>query len=158
MKIIHAEDIQSHFNIAIVVSRFNEDITERLLSGALERLKELEFEEKHITVAWVPGAVEIPITAQRFANTKKYEVIICLGAVIQGDTDHYQYVCEQVNQGCQRVALSHNIPLIFGVLTTKNKEQALERVDGPSHHGRSSADAAYEMVSVLRQIEILSSL
>ncbi len=153
MRTIHAEDIHSDFNIAIVVSRFNQDITDKLLAGALERLKELEFSDEKITVVWVPGAVEIPVVAQRLAKHGEYATVICMGAVIYGETNHYEYVCQQVTQGCQRVALDHELPVIFGILTTKNLEQAQDRVGGKrGHHGRDCADAAYEMVSVLRQI------
>lgn len=153
VRTIRAEDIQSNFNVAIVVSRFNSDITNKLLEGAIERLHELEFADDQITVVWVPGAVEIPIVAQRLAKDNEYAAIITLGAVVYGETYHFDYVCDQVSQGCQRVALDNDIPVIFGVLTTKSMEQAIERVGGKrGHHGRESADAAYEMVSVLRQI------
>jgi len=155
MRNIHAEDIKPTFNIAIVVSRFNFDITERLCQGAVDRLHELGFGHEQLTVVWVPGAVEIPLTAQRLAKTGHYEAIIALGAVIQGETTHMQYVCEQASQGCQQVMLQHDIPVIFGVLTTLNDEQALERVGGShGHKGRDAADAAYEMVSVLRQVSL----
>ncbi|NNM59307.1 MAG: 6,7-dimethyl-8-ribityllumazine synthase [Legionellales bacterium] len=153
MRKIQAEDIKPTFDIAIVVSRFNIEITEALCGGAVQRLRELGFKNECIDVVWVPGAVEIPITAQRLAKTKKYEVIIVLGAVIQGETVHMDYVCEQVSQGCQRIMLDYEIPVIFGVLTTLNEDQARERVGGShGHKGRDAADAAYEMVSVLRQI------
>ncbi|MFN7096329.1 MAG: 6,7-dimethyl-8-ribityllumazine synthase [Gammaproteobacteria bacterium] len=153
MRTIHAEDIKPNFNIAIVISRFNTEIVERLYQGTIERLNELGFSNEHITSVWVPGAIEIPLTAQRLAKTSHYEVIISLGAVIQGETMHMQYVCDQVSQGCQQVMLTYNIPIIFGVLTTHNDEQALERTGGShGHKGRDMADAAYEMVSILRQI------
>ena len=153
MKVIRAEDIQSNFNVAIVVSRFNEQITNRLLEGAVERLHELEFSDDQITIIWVPGAVEIPVVAQRLAKRNEYAAIITFGAVVEGETYHFDYVCDSVTQGCQRVSLDHDIPVIFGILTTKNMEQALDRVGGKrGHHGRDCADAAYEMVSVLRQL------
>ena len=154
MKSIIAKDIAAGFNIVIVVSRFNENVTQKLLQGALERLRELEFEKHQITVAHVPGAVELPVTAQAFAKTGSVDAIVCLGAVIRGETTHYDYVCSQVSKGCQRVALDYNIPVIFGVLTTENKEQALARAGGArGHKGRDAIDTAYEMVSVLRQIK-----
>jgi 6,7-dimethyl-8-ribityllumazine synthase len=153
MHTIHAEDIKPSFNIAIVVSRFNIEVTERLCQGAIERLEELGFSNEQITTLWVPGAVEIPLAAQRLAKTGHYEVIIALGAVIQGETLHMQYVCEQVSQGCQHVMLKYDIPVIFGVLTTQDDEQAFERIGGShGHKGRDAADAAYEVVSVLRQV------
>jgi 6,7-dimethyl-8-ribityllumazine synthase len=153
MRIITAKKLKEVYNVAIVVSRFNEDITQRLLEGAVQRLKELDFADEHITVVWVPGAVEIPLTAQRLARADNIEVIICLGAVIRGETSHYDYVCEQVSQGCQKVSLEQDIPVIFGILTTENEEQALDRLGGKhGHKGRDAVDAALEMVSVLRQI------
>ena len=143
------------FNIAIVVSRFNQSITEELLNGALQRLKELNFPEQHITIVRVPGAVEIGLTAQQIAiSDENCLAIICLGAVIRGETDHYDYVCQQVSYACQKVALQESIPVIFGVLTTDNEEQALARIDGNRcHKGRDAVDAAMEMISVLEQIE-----
>ncbi len=153
MKIIRAQKIKQHFNVALVVGRFNEDVTRRLYEGALERLKELAFADEHITVVWVPGAIEIPLTAQRLARTNSYEVIICLGTVIRGETGHYEYVCNQASTGCQTVALENDIPVIFGVLTTENEAQALERAGGQQgNKGRDAVDAALEMVSVLCQI------
>ena len=153
MPVIQAEKITPDVSIAIVVSRFNLEITQELLTGAVTRLFELGFTEENITIAWVPGAVEIPITAQRFAEAEKYEAVICLGAVIFGETRHFDYVCDQVSQGCQNVALEYGLPVIFGVLTTDNKEQARDRVGGAKgHYGRQSADAAVEMISVLSQI------
>jgi len=154
MRTITAHDLKTQFNIAIVISRFNEAITHKLYEGAILRLKELEFAEDQITVVWVPGAIEIPITAQSLATTNTYEAIVCLGAVIRGETNHYEYVCQQVSYGCQKVALKNSIPIIFGVLTTDNEEQALARVGGNhGHKGRDAIDAAFEMASVLRQID-----
>ncbi|MGE3919874.1 MAG: 6,7-dimethyl-8-ribityllumazine synthase [Gammaproteobacteria bacterium] len=153
MKQIIAQDIKSQFNIAIVISRFNEEITQQLYEGAIERLRELNFSEDQITVIWVPGAVEIPVVTQRIAQQDAFEAIICLGAVIRGETDHYDYVCRMVSDGCQRVALENDVPVIFGVLTTENEEQAQDRVGGAhGNKGRYCVDAAFEMVSVLRQV------
>jgi len=136
-------------NIAIAVSRFNQDITQRLLQGAVERLSELGVSKEEIAIVWVPGAVELPLAAQRFAQ-QEYEAVICLGAVIRGETDHYDYVCQQVSYGCQRVALDYDIPVIFGVLTTANLEQALARTGGGhSHKGREAADAAMQMITLM---------
>lgn len=144
------------FPVAIVVSTFNEHVTEKLSQGALDRLKELGFLEKKIAMVKVPGAVEIPLAAQALAKTGLYEAIICLGAVIYGETDHYEYVCQQVNQGCQRVALDHDIPVIFGVLTTRNETQALERAGGSKGNaGVDAVDTAVEMVAVIREIHDL---
>lgn len=153
MNIITPQKIKEHFNISIVVSRFNSEITEALLDGALKRLKELDFADEHITVVWVPGAVEVPLMAQQLIKTGTYEAIICLGAVIRGETSHYDYVCQQVSHGCQKVALENEIPVIFGILTTDTEEQALDRIGGKhGHKGCDAVDAAMEMVSVLRQV------
>jgi 6,7-dimethyl-8-ribityllumazine synthase len=154
MKIITAKDIEQPFSVAIAVSRFNEEVTHRLYEGALQRLNELEIANDRIQVVWVPGAIEIPIIAKQLAESRKFAVIIALGAVIRGETNHYDYVCKQVSDGCLQIALEFNIPVIFGVLTTENLEQALERCDGKKcHKGRDAVDAAFEMVSVLQQIQ-----
>lgn len=142
------------FPVAIITSRFNEEITEALYKGATERLKELEFTEIHIDDFWVPGAVEIPLVAQRLVRTQKYQAIIALGAVIRGETTHYDYVCQQVSAGCQRVSLDNDIPIIFGVLTTDNAMQARERVGGrKGHKGREAADALIDVMSALQNIK-----
>ncbi len=133
-----------HPRIAIVVSQFNEEITTRLLQGALQRLEELGNQAQK--VLQVPGAIEIPLIAQKLARQNHYDVLIALGAVIRGETDHYDYVCQQVSYGCQKVALENNIPVIFGVLTTENEQQALERVGGKhGHKGRDAVDSAYTL-------------
>lgn len=153
MQILKMQKIPGCFNMAIVVSRFNEEVTQKLYDGAIERLEELGFDSQQLTVVWVPGAIEIPLTAQRLAQTEKYEAIICLGAVIFGETKHFEYVCQQVSYGCQRVSLDHDIPVIFGVLTTETEEQAYARVGGDrGHAGRSAVDTAFQLVSTLRQI------
>lgn len=140
-------------NIAIVVSVFNSEITEKLLQGAYDTLIKLGLAEQQIHVVKVPGAIEIPLTAKLLASSKKYQAIICLGAVIRGETDHYDYVCQQVSQGCQQVMLEYNIPVIFGVLTTNNSQQAQDRVcELKSHKGIEAANAAIEMVKVVQLI------
>lgn len=151
---IRGKEQPSRGNIAVVTSRFNEEVTKRLHEGALARLAELGWSYAQLTDVWVPGAVEIPLTAQALAKTGRYSAIICLGAVIRGETAHFDYVCEQVSQGCQRVSLEQEVPVIFGVLTTENIAQALARTGGlHGHKGREAADAAIEMISVLCQIE-----
>lgn len=141
------------FNIAIVVSRFNIEVTQKLLAGAKKRLEELHYDIQKIKIIEVPGAIEIPITAQRLASTKRYDAIICLGAVILGETRHFDYVCQQVSFGCQEVALRHDIPVIFGVLTTQTEEQALDRAGGVKGDiGRSTVDTAIELINTLNQI------
>jgi len=140
--------------IAIIVSRFNSEITQRLSEGALARFKELKPELAAPPVYWVPGAVEIPLIAERLAGSGQYAAIICLGAVIRGETTHYDYVCQQVSYGCQRVALDHKLPVIFGVLTTEDEEQALARTGGAhGHKGRDAVDAAFEMIELCSTIE-----
>ncbi|CZI29519.1 TPA: 6,7-dimethyl-8-ribityllumazine synthase [Legionella pneumophila] len=142
------------FPIALVVSTFNELITSALKKGALDRLIELGFKSEDITLVEVPGAVEIPFVAQLLAKKQKVEVIVALGAVIRGETSHYDYVCDQVSQGCQRVMLDYNIPVIFGVLTTENDEQALARVGGThGHKGRDAIDCAVSMRSIKQQLQ-----
>ena len=151
---INLQQQNALFNVAIVVSRFNEEITQGLLQGARERLSERDFTEDHITVVWVPGAVEIPLIAKQLANDNRYEAVICLGAVIQGETKHFDYVCEQVSQGCQRVALDADKPVVFGVLTTDTMDQAQARIGGNfGHKGREAADTAVEMVAMMRQLK-----
>ncbi len=155
MKTISIGNIAQTFPVAIVVSSFNKEITDNLLTGAIERLHELGVPSTEITVVWVPGAVEIPLLAQQLAKTKRYEVIIALGAIIRGETSHYDYVCQQVSQGCQQVMLAEEMPVIFGILTTDDEEQALARVGGAhGHKGRDAADAAYHMVSVLQRLKL----
>lgn len=146
-------NLPMNFDIAIVISRFNEEVTQKLHDGAIARLKELNFDMNQLTVAWVPGAIEIPLAAQRLAKKRKFAAIICLGAVILGDTKHFDYVCQQVSYGCQQVALTHDIPVIFGVLTTNTEEQALNRAGGKrGDAGKSAVNTAIEMISTLRQI------
>lgn len=153
MRVIQCKDSRVTFPVTIVVSRFNEEITSRLLEGASSRLRELGFDEGQIQVVWVPGAVEIPLVLQRLAELKAADALIALGAVVRGETTHYDYVCEQVSQGCQRVSLDFDLPVIFGVLTTENEEQALDRCGGRhGHKGKDAVDAAVEMVAVLRSL------
>ena len=141
--------------IAIVTSRFNQEVTQKLFDGTLERLHELHILNNQITSIWVPGAIEIPITAQRLALTQQYAAIICLGAVIMGETKHFDYVCQQVSFGCQQVALTQNIPIIFGVLTTETEEQAFDRVGGKhGHMGQYAAESAVELINTFSSISL----
>lgn len=138
------------FPIAIVKSRFNEPVTQGLLDGAKQRLAELGFTDEQINIIEVPGAVEIPLVLQRLARTKKYQALIALSAIIRGETSHYDYVCQQVSQGCQQIMLEHDLPVIFGVLTTENAQQAFDRVGGAhGHKGIEAVDCALEMVALL---------
>jgi len=136
--------------VALIVSKFNEEITQALHEGAIERLREFEFADHQITEMWVPGAIELPVTARHLAEMNQFSAIICLGAVIQGETDHYDYVCQSVAYGCQKVAIETITPVIFGVLTVQNKQQALDRVGGKKgNKGREAVEAAVEMVEIL---------
>lgn len=141
------------FPIALVVSTFNQEVTSELKRGALLRLAELGFKANEITIVEVPGAVEIPFVAQLLARKNTVKAVIALGAIIRGETSHYDYVCDQVSQGCQRVMLDFDIPVIFGVLTTENEEQALDRVGGKhGHKGRDAVDCAWMMHSIRQQL------
>ncbi|HEY3304955.1 MAG TPA: 6,7-dimethyl-8-ribityllumazine synthase [Candidatus Binatia bacterium] len=137
----------------IVVSRFNSAVTERLLEGALEALKAHGGEEKEIDVVRVPGAFEIPLLAKKLAASGKYDALICLGAVIRGDTPHFEYIAEAVTHGIGAVVLEHRLPVSFGVLTTNNVEQAMERTGARSENkGFEAALTAIEMASLNRKI------
>ena len=137
----------------IVVSRFNEFITSKLLGGALDALHRHETSEKDIDVAWVPGAFEIPLAAKKMAESGKYDAVICLGAVIRGSTTHYDYVCNEVSKGTAQVSMATGVPTIFGVVTTENIEQAIERAGTKAgNKGTDSAMAAMEMANLLKKI------
>ena len=137
----------------IVVSRFNEFICSKLLSGAIDELKRHGVNEDNIDIVWCPGAFEIPLVAKKCAKTSKYSAIIALGAVIKGSTTHYAYVCAEVSKGVASVGLETEIPVIFGVLTTDNIEQAIERAGTKAgNKGSDAAKSAIEMVSLLNKI------
>ena len=137
----------------IVVSRFNEFITNKLLGGALDTLHRHETRDEDVDVAWVPGAFEIPMVAKKMAESGKYDAIICLGAVIRGSTSHYDYVCNEVSKGVAQVGMTTGVPAIFGVVTTENIEQAIERAGTKAgNKGTDSAMAAMEMANLLKQI------
>jgi len=137
----------------IVVSRFNEFIGSKLLSGAQDSLARHGVEAGDVDVAWVPGAMEIPLVAQHLAGTKKYDAVICLGAVIRGSTPHFDYVAAEVAKGVAKVQLDTGIPVIFGVLTTDSIEQAVERAGTKAgNKGWDAAMAALEMANLLRGI------
>jgi len=139
--------------VAIAASRFNDFITERLLSGARDGLVRHGVDESSITVAWAPGAFELPLVAQRLALSGEYDAVICLGAVIRGATGHYEHVAGQCAAGIERVQLDTGVPVIFGVLTTENVEQAVERAGTKAgNKGFESAMTAIEMADLLRQL------
>ena len=138
---------------AIVASRFNEFITAKLLEGALDMLRRHGAAEDSVDVAWVPGAFEIPLAAKKLAASGKYDAVICVGAVIRGATSHYDYVCNEVSKGVAQAGLSTGVPVIFGVVTTENIEQAVERAGTKAgNKGADGAMAAMEMANLLKKI------
>ena len=139
--------------VGIVVARFNEFITNKLLGGAVDGLIRHGVADKNITTAWVPGAFEIPLIAEKMAKSGKYDAIICLGAVIRGATSHYDYVCNEVSKGVAQVGLQAEIPVLFGVVTTENIEQAIERAGTKAgNKGYDCALSAIEMANLIQQI------
>ena len=153
MKTIEGLLTVTNEKFCIIVSRFNEFICSKLLSGALDELKRHGVKEEDIDLAWVPGAFEIPLVAKKCAKSGKYNSIITLGAVIKGSTSHYDYVCAEVSKGVASVSLETGIPVIFGVLTTENLEQAIERAGTKSgNKGADAAKSAIEMASLLKNI------
>ena len=139
--------------VGIVASRFNSFIVEKLLDGAVDGLVRHGVAEDHITACWVPGAFEIPLTAQKMAQSDKYDAVICVGAVIRGSTSHYDYVCNEVSKGIAAVGLQTGKPVLFGVITTENIEQAIERSGSKAgNKGYDCALAAIEMVNLMGQI------
>ena len=138
----------------IVASRFNEFITSKLLSGAMDGLLRHDVKEEDIHVAWVPGAFEIPLIASKMAKSGKYDAVICLGAVIRGATSHYDYVCNEVAKGIAMVSLESGVPVMFGILTTENIEQAIERAGTKAgNKGFDCATGAIEMIDLIRNME-----
>ena len=151
MKIFEGKMNGRDLKIAIVVARFNEFITSKLLSGALDVLKRHEVADENISVAWVPGSFEIPLVAKKFAESKNFDAVICLGAVIRGATTHYDYVCNEVSKGVAAVGLQTEIPVIFGVVTTENIQQAVERAGTKAgNKGADAAMSAIEMANLLK--------
>ena len=154
MKLYEGKLVSKDIKIGIVAARFNEFITSKLLGGAVDALKRHDVEEDNIEVAWVPGAFEIPLIASKMAKSNKYDAIICLGAVIRGNTTHYDYVCSEVSKGIAHVSLNADIPVMFGVITTENIEQAIERAGTKAgNKGFDCAVGAIEMVNLIREIE-----
>ncbi|HIT14675.1 MAG TPA: 6,7-dimethyl-8-ribityllumazine synthase [Candidatus Scatomonas merdigallinarum] len=138
---------------AIVASRFNEIIVSKLLSGAVDGLVRHGVAEENITAAWVPGAFEIPLIASKMAKSGKYDAVICVGAVIRGDTSHYDYVCSEVSKGIAQTGLAAGVPVLFGIVTTENIEQAIARAGSKAgNKGYDCALSAIEMVNLARQL------
>ena len=137
----------------IIISRFNEFIGSKLLSGAIDELVRHGIKEETIDVVWTPGAFEIPVIAKKVAKSGKYNAIITLGAIIKGSTSHYDYVCAELSKGIAQVGLETEVPVLFGVLTTENIEQAIERAGTKAgNKGSDAAKAAIEMANLLKEI------
>ena len=145
---------KSDIRIGIVAARFNEFIVSKLVGGALDGLSRHDVDEDNIDIAWVPGAFEIPLIASKMAKSGKYDAVICLGAAIRGSTTHYDYVCAEVSKGIAQVSLASDIPVMFGVLTTENIEQAIERAGSKAgNKGFDCAVGAIEMVNLIHELE-----
>ena len=154
MKTFTGKLVSNDIKIGIVAARFNEFITAKLLSGAMDGLLRHDVQEENIHVAWVPGAFEIPLIASKMAKSQKYDAIICLGAVIRGATTHYDYVCNEVSKGIAAVSLETGIPVMFGILTTENIEQAIERAGTKAgNKGYDAACTAIEMVNLMQDMK-----
>ena len=154
MRTFEGKLVSKDIRIGIVAARFNEFITSKLVGGALDALKRHDVSEDSVDIAWVPGAFEIPLIASKMAKSGKYDAVICLGAVIRGSTSHYDYVCSEVSKGIAQVSLSSDIPVMFGVLTTENIEQAIERAGSTAgNKGFDCAVGAIEMVNLIHEIE-----
>ena len=153
MKTFEGKLVAREVKVGIVAARFNELITSKLLDGALDGLKRHDVREEDIHVAWVPGAFEVPLIASKMAKSGKYDAVICLGAVIRGSTSHYDYVCNEVSKGIAAVSLESGVPVMFGVLTTENIEQAIERAGTKAgNKGYDCAVGAIEMVNLIHQL------
>lgn len=154
IKTIQGELIAKGKRFAIVVSRFNDFITRKLLEAALDTLTRHGVKESEVEVAWVPGSFEIPLVAGKMAKSKKYNAVICLGTVIRGTTPHFEYIASEVSKGIARVNLDAGIPVIFGVITADNIEQAIERAGAKQgNKGKDAALSAIEMVNLLATIK-----
>lgn len=154
MRTLEGKLVAEDMKVGIVAARFNEFITNKLLGGALDGLTRHDVREEDIEVAWVPGAFEIPLIAARMAKSGKYDAVICLGAVIRGSTSHYDYVCNEVSKGIASVSLETGVPVLFGILTTENIEQAIERAGTKAgNKGYDCALSAVEMVNLIREME-----
>lgn len=153
MKIYEGNLIAKDARVGIVAARFNEFIVSKLLSGAIDGLTRHEVADENIEVMWVPGAFEIPLMAKKMAKSGKYDAVICLGAVIRGATSHYDYVCNEVSKGIASISLETEIPVMFGVVTTENIEQAIERAGTKAgNKGYDCALGAIEMINLLKQM------
>lgn len=153
MKTLEGKLTAKNMKIAIVVARFNEFITSKLLSGCIDCLIRHEAADEDLTVAWVPGAFEIPMAAKKLAESAKYDAVICLGAVIRGATPHFDYVCAEASKGIAQVSMQTGVPVAFGVLTTENIQQAVERAGTKAgNKGVDCAMTAMEMVNLFKEM------
>ena len=153
MKKLEGKVVAEGMKVAIVASRFNEFIVQKLVGGAVDGLVRHNAAEEDITLAWVPGAFEIPLVAKKLAKSGNYDAVICLGAVIRGETSHYDYVCAEVSKGIAQVELESGIPVMFGILTTDTIEQAVQRAGSKAgNKGYDCALGAIEMVNLMRAI------
>lgn len=153
MKEIAGQMVVKGKQFAIAISRFNELVSKEMLSGAVDTLLRHGVKDTEITVVWVPGSFEIPSIAQKLVQTKKYNAILCLGAVVRGDTPHFDYIAAEASKGIAQIGLQSGIPVVFGVLTVDTLEQALERAGSKAgNKGRQAAETAIEMVNLIEQI------
>ncbi|MEG1291058.1 MAG: 6,7-dimethyl-8-ribityllumazine synthase [Lachnospiraceae bacterium] len=153
MKVLEGNVIAQDIKIGIVAARFNEFIVSKLVGGAQDALVRHGVKDEAITLAWVPGAFEIPLIAQKMAESQKYDAVICLGAVIKGSTSHYDYVCAEVSKGIAAAGMKTEIPVIFGILTTDNIEQAIERAGTKAgNKGYDAGCTAIEMVNLVKNM------
>ena len=153
MNIIEGKLLAEGQKIAIVAGRFNEIITNKLLGGAIDAFKRHGGDENNIDLAWVPGSFEIPLVAKKMAESKKYDAVICLGAVIRGATAHFEMVANETTKGIAAASLQTGVPVIFGVLTTDNIEQAVERAGSKAcNKGFEAVTTAIEMINLMKQI------
>ena len=154
MRVVEGKMTAGGMRVGIVAARFNEFITSKLVGGALDVLRRHEVADEDIVTAWVPGAFEIPVVAKKMAESGRFDAVICLGAVIRGATSHYDDVCSEVSKGVAHVSLETGVPVLFGVLTTENIEQAIERAGTKAgNKGAECASGAIEMVNLLRELE-----
>ncbi len=154
MKTYEGQLVARDFKFGLVVSRFNELLSQKLLSGALDALKRHEARDENITVSWVPGAFEIPFAAKKMAESQKYDAVICLGVIIRGSTPHFEYISSEVAKGVAKVGLDSGVPTIFGVITSDTIEQAIERAGTKAgNKGWDAALGAIEMADLTRSLQ-----
>ena len=153
MRVFEGNVVSQGIKVGIVAARFNEFIVSKLVSGAIDGLKRHDVNDEDIDIAWVPGAFEIPLIASKMAASGKYDAVIALGAVIRGSTSHYDYVCAEVSKGVAQAGLQSGVPVMFGVLTTDNIEQAIERAGTKAgNKGYDCALGAIEMVNLIKSM------